>query len=221
MERRWYIIKIGNFVVKGGLEMARHGKLSGSPFHIEDVFYKYAVEKENDDYRFTHEKTQCPYIKIKGNVCGLFNSGHKICAVHKCRFFQQSQRRSQTCDQCAYFYGGHCVHKKGQRTDDPTIASYCCFFDDDPQKVKQVQSSIWIAVLRNEVEICNATIKRSEKYIRKAEKELASNKVSAEDRVYLKNKISARYDRIRQFEKRRAVLAQKLMAAEKERKRGL
>ena len=55
----------------------------------------------------------------------------------------------------------------------------------------------------------------------KREKELASSTVSTEDRVYLKNKISARYDRIRQFEKRRAVLTQKLMAAEEERKRGL
>ena len=26
--------------------MARHGKLSGSPFHIEDVFYKY-IETQN------------------------------------------------------------------------------------------------------------------------------------------------------------------------------
>ena len=27
--------------------MARQGKLSGSPFHVENMFYKYAIENES------------------------------------------------------------------------------------------------------------------------------------------------------------------------------
>ena len=29
--------------------MARQGKLSGSPFHVENMFYKYAIENESNE----------------------------------------------------------------------------------------------------------------------------------------------------------------------------
>lgn len=36
--------------------MARQGKLSGSPFHVENMFYKYAIENESKKYINEAEK---------------------------------------------------------------------------------------------------------------------------------------------------------------------
>ena len=84
--------------------------------------------------------------------------------------------------------------------------------------VKRVRNDILISVLKNEIETCNITIKRSKKYIKEAQKELTSNKVSESDRKYLENKIIVRYNRIFEFEKKLSVLRQKLANAEKQRK---
>ena len=116
--------------------MARQGKLSGSPFHVENMFYKYAIENESNDCRFPHKKPNCAYFKINGNACSLFNSGFQTCAAYKCRYLQQVHRRDKTCNQCAYYFRKQCAHSKGKRTTDPSIASYCCFFNDNPEKVK-------------------------------------------------------------------------------------
>lgn len=176
--------------------MSRHGKLSGSPFQVESIFYKYAIENECNDCQLKKEIPQCPHYKLKNNSCGLFNSGYQACAAHKCRFFRLEQRRNNTCHQCAYFYDGYCAHKKGQKTTNLSIASYCCFFNNEPVTVKRVRNDILISVLKNEIETCNITIKRSKKYIKEAQKELTSNKVSESDRKYLENKIIVRYNRI-------------------------
>lgn len=202
----------------GGLRMSRHGKLSGSPFQVESIFYKYAIENECNDCQLKKEIPQCPHYKLKNNSCGLFNSGYQACAAHKCRFLRLEQRRNNTCHQCAYFYDGYCAHKKGQKTTNPSIASYCCFFNNEPVTVKRVRNDILISVLKNEIETCNITIKRSKKYIKEAQKELTSNKVSESDRKYLENKIIVRYNRIFEFEKKLSVLRQKLANAEKQRK---
>lgn len=84
--------------------------------------------------------------------------------------------------------------------------------------VKRVRNDILISVLKNEIETCNITIKRSKKYIKEAQKELTSNKVSESDRKYLENKIIVRYNRIFEFEKKLSALRQKLANAEKQRK---
>lgn len=81
-----------------------------------------------------------------------------------------------------------------------------------------MRNDILISVLKNEIETCNITIKRSKKYIKEAQKELTSNKVSESDRKYLENKIIVRYNRIFEFEKKLSVLRQKLENAEKPRK---
>jgi|GEM_PF-5403955 len=196
--------------------MARQGKLSGSPFHVENMFYKYAIENESNDCRFPHKKPNCAYFKINGNAYSLFNSGFQTCAAYKCRYLQQVHRRDKTCNQCAYYFRKQCAHSKGKRTTDPSIASYCCFFNDNPEKVKQVQNSVTIVALRSEIEKCKTSIKRSKKYINEAEKELASPKVRADDLNYLRDKIASRQSRIQAFEKRLSLLSQELENAEKQ-----
>lgn len=195
--------------------MTRHGKLSGSPFHVENMFYKYAIEHESEDCKFPVQKPNCQFHVLKGNVCGLCNSGYQTCTPHKCKYYQVSLRRKATCSQCAYHFHGRCAHGKCRKTENIQTAEYCCYFNGDPLLTRKVQKQLSIVSLQKQIEKAELAIKRSRKYIKEAEREISLSRTREEDRVYLKNKIIVRQKRIQEFEQQLVVLNSKLKQMQK------
>lgn len=176
--------------------MARQGKLSGSPFQIENQFRKYAIEHESYDCHFGNDKPNCKYFQLSSNGCSLYNSGLKQCAPHKCKYHRHELRRKNTCNQCAFFFGNKCYYKFGRGNTNPLAAAYCCFFNDNAHDYPVIQKKIEIALISKDIERCQKAISCSRKYIRQAQCELKSPKTREEDISYLRAKIDTRLERI-------------------------
>lgn len=148
--------------------MLGKGKLSGSPFHVENQFYKYAIENETSDCRFSTNALNCEYCNLTSEICMLYNSGMKKCCPFKCKYLHHELRRKNTCTQCAYFFRGECRNAKCKGNKNIEVASYCCCFNNDEKKYSSIQKKIELELISLEIAEIQKTIAHKEKYNRKA-----------------------------------------------------
>jgi len=103
----------------------RHGKLSGSPFH---VITKRNLAAEKYGCRFYECLPECSYRH--NNICTLpqnKNSYGKLCGHHKCKYIHTSNENLVNRHECIYSYKNICLYNSNlnnctQKND----MSYCC-----------------------------------------------------------------------------------------------
>lgn len=176
--------------------MAR-GKMSGSPFHVESLRYKYAIEHENDDCDFKSKPVDCPHLFKKSKQCLLWNSGYRYCSHFKCRCIAAIPQRKSTCNSCAYFYSDNCFcpQKPPKIKVNCSDASFCCFYIseyEDQSKYHFLQRCCKRIFYTHKVNDCLKKINSKDLYVRQARKELNEEKTSDDDKIYLNRKIAAK-----------------------------
>jgi hypothetical protein len=164
--------------------------MSHSPFHVEDQFYKYAIEHENDPYPEQKLLPSCPHYRRSNNMCLLYNSGYQVCLSFKCRFYKKDLRRDTDCTKCAYYVEGKCRHVNGGENTSVYVASYCCYFrgEEQGQKFHYIRNQISLSLLREKIITTEKAIARQKKYLVGVDKELQKTAMSEEDRKYLETK---------------------------------
>lgn len=101
----------------------RHGKLSGSPFHVVTIK---DIAKERYDSTYKSPQIECSYRK--NGICTLpqnkkdYNSS---CATYRCKFLQPI--RQQTRNDCAFAVNNSCIRNKNLRNcSNKHDLAFCC-----------------------------------------------------------------------------------------------
>ena len=185
--------------------MPKQGKLHSSPFHVETIQYKYAIEHENDGYVIPTSKVECNH-KTGKQICRLWNSGFKMCTAHKCHYNQLSMRRTgESCCTCAYYWK-KCVHPQcaSREKIDATAAEYCCYLlteADNQDKYHYIKNSIVRMDLTRLLHKNEHLIKSRTKYIKEAEQEMKQYEPTDGTYLYLAKKVAERRKQIAAAEK--------------------
>lgn len=179
--------------------MARQGKMHSSPFHVESAQYKYAIEHENEGYPIRSEIIDCDALNIKTKHCTLWNTGHRRCVSYKCIYFNTNLRRATDCTTCAFYFEKRCFHPNCPSSNhvDKGVAQYCCFYygiGKNRNGYFHIKNGCERITLTRLVKDCKRKIKSKNLYIKQAEEELCSPKISNDTRTYLINKIGAKAD---------------------------
>lgn len=123
--------------------MSHKGKMSSSPFHVENQFYKYAIEHEYELAVCKKSKPTCAHFVTKGGKCSFPLSGYDLCNSIQCKYNCKSLRRKESCENCAYYLLKRCHHKKGDGNKDTTFATFCCFFKGPAdKKYRQIRQEL-------------------------------------------------------------------------------
>lgn len=192
--------------------MSRQGKLHSSPFHIESLQYKYAIEHENDGYAIPQRIIQCRYRIKSTNACTLWNSGYKYCLAHKCKVVND-HAHGKPCKECAFFFSD-CKHpnKPLREKAKDNSARYCAFFldTDDRPRFVHVRRHIIQTECTAEIKVLKQKITRHKRLIKQCERELSSSEIRPSDIGYLKDKIRQKEDSIIDATSRIAFLSNQL-----------
>ena len=152
--------------------MGRQGKMHGSPFHVENQFYKYAVEHESG-CDFQSVKPQCEYYSSGAGICKKWNAYHgQRCRYFECRLHKKESQRKFSCTACAYFYSKKCFNSKcpinERKNNDAPFYRYFLNEKTNPQKYTLVKTKIEYLSLTAEKKALEDGIKSKKKYIRKS-----------------------------------------------------
>lgn len=99
--------------------MAGKGRMSGSPFHIENAQYIYAIEHENEiNNRGNSEIIQCEYRRGMLSNCSLWNSpaGGLSCSGKKCPIFNSQVKATDECSERFSVFMSNCTTHKCEHT---------------------------------------------------------------------------------------------------------
>lgn len=156
--------------------MARQGKMHSSPFHVENQFYKYAVEHDGVD-NIKSDNPKCEYWTPGSGVCKKWNVANgKLCKHFVCRFYKTETRRKNVCAQCAFCYNLKCKHpKRPPKEPETNDASFCYYFlgkKDDEKKFVYIRTCLERIALTEEKKRLRSGVKSKNKYIRKAKEAL-------------------------------------------------
>lgn len=176
--------------------MARQGKMHGSPFHVENQFYKYAVEHDGVD-KIKSEHPNCEYWTPGSSVCKKWNVANgKLCKHFVCRFYKTETRRKNICAQCAFCYNLNCKHpKRPPKEPETDDASFCYYFfgkKDDEKKFNYIRTCLERISLTEEKHYIERSISKKNKYIRQATKALQDVKQGSELHKFYTDKIKAK-----------------------------
>ena len=176
--------------------MARQGKMHGSPFHVENQFYKYAVEHDGVD-NIKSEHPNCEYWTPGSSVCKKWNVANgKLCKHFVCRFYKTETRRKNICAQCAFCYNLKCKHpKRPPKEPETNDASFCYYFlgkKDDEKKFNYIRTCLERIALTEEKRNLHSSINSKYKYIRKAKAALKLTEPNSETYKQYISKIKAK-----------------------------
>lgn len=179
--------------------MSRQGKMHSSPFHVESSQYKYAIEHENEGYSVCSERVECDSLNGKTKYCKLWNIGCISCISWKCAYYNASLRRNASCNECAFYYSKKCFHPKRPLNCKMNIkdGQYCCFYYEIGKNKNRyffIKNCCERIMLTKLVKDCKNKIESKNLYIRQAEEELHSQKISSDTKAYLSDKICAKAD---------------------------
>ena len=172
--------------------MARQGKMYGSPFHVETMSYAYAVEHENSGYTIPQKIIKCKYHLMATNTCELWNSGYEKCAAHKCRYIGSIQKRTASCNNCAFFLDGCRNPKRAhQEKGNAQKASYCCFYvgKEMEPKYSQFRRCMLRIEYTSEYKRLKEKISARNRTIRNFQKELQACNEGSSNYKYFQDKI--------------------------------
>lgn len=176
--------------------MARQGKMHGSPFHVENQFYKYAVEHDGVD-NVKADNPKCEYWTPGSSVCKKWNVANgKLCKHFVCRYYRAETRRKNICAQCAFCYNLKCKHPtRPPKEPDTDDASFCYFYigrKDDEKKFTYIRTCLERIALTEEKNYLTQSIRKKNKYIRQATKSLQDAEKDSELHKFYTDKIKAK-----------------------------
>lgn len=123
---------------------SRKGKLTGSPYHVENIRYKYAVERGEATTVTLKSYSDCRYYESLTKRCLLWNSGYKFCTGFECKYFYDRLRQPFSCVNCAFrnTYAGKLKCRKKEVNINEIEASYCVFFEQGQELSTPIKVSL-------------------------------------------------------------------------------
>ena len=164
----------------------RHGKLSGSPYHVATV-RNLAGERFGTAY--SPSTPPCKY-RNKTGLCELPQNKityKKHCQFKKCKYLIKESKMTRK--SCLYMHFGECIYKKLTNCTKTEDLAYCCSYykskNENKELYERLQRDIkYNTLYSNLIASAGRVIKKMYKF----EKEFKKNRSSISNRNYFKMK---------------------------------